>query len=156
MYRAIKNQLKRNKKVQDEYATSIRHGYDGYHCSLSRFLEELRKSERNKDSVIFRETIGWEPRVRLSWDKPRSFSPQEAADYIERRNLLSDHWNYFESRWQIFSGREQIQHYFDIDFYHTTFPLGSMQIEEMTHKIIIDYLLTKMAEENRLQKPTSK
>mgnify|MGYP001594600272 CR=1 FL=1 len=104
----------------------------GYHYSLSDFLNVLRRERANKNIVIFRETIGWKPRVKFSWDKPQSFSPTETADYIEKRNLLTDHWAHFESRWQVISGRGHEQHYFDIDIYHTDFPRGYLEIGRLT------------------------
>lgn len=141
MYRTIENMLKRRKKVQDKHATSTGRGYDSYHCSLSRFLEELVKSERNKDSVIFRETTGWKPKAIFSWDKPQFFSPQKAANYVKERHLLDDPFLYFESRWQIYSGRGEEQHYFDIDIYHTTYCMGSKEIGRLKKKITLDYLM---------------
>ncbi len=162
MYRPIKNLLKGRKKVKDESARShtyrritdhtslgVEFHYDAncpdysFYYSLSHFLEILKGEKESKDLVIFRETHGWEPRIKFSWNKPQSFSPQEAADYIVERKLLDDHWNHYESRWQIYSGRGQEQHYFDIDIYLTTFPMGSMEIGGLMKKITLDCLLSR-------------
>lgn len=145
MYRKIKNRLKGRKKVKNEFGHSET-DLGGYHHSLSNFIEMLRKGNEDLGLVIWKETIGWEPHIKLFWGKPQSFSPQEAADYIERRNLLSDVWNYFESRWQVFSDRGQEQHYFDINIYG--YPSGIycqyfMPEKKLKHKITIDYLVSK-------------
>ncbi len=141
MYRPTKNMLKGRKKIKDERGTSINYS-GGYAYSLSQFLERLKR-EREETLVIWRETLEWKPCVKFSWNKPQIFSPQEAADYVERRKLLSDNWNYFESRWQIYSSKSEEQHYFDIDIYHTTFPMGSLEVGELKHKVTLECLLTK-------------
>ena len=152
MYRTLKNMLQGKKKVKDECGATHRSFPDSYllghsqtyHRSLEQFIILLRRGrEDGTKSVTWRETVGWEPRVKFSWDKPRSFSPREAANYIEERHLLSDVWNHFESLWQIYARRGQEQHYFDIHIYDTTFPMGSVEIGELKHKITLEYLLTK-------------
>ena len=150
MYRTIKNMLRGRKKVKDECGAThcsfpdsylLGHSYT-YHRSLEQFIIVLRRGRENSTkSVTWRETVGWEPRVKFSWDKPQVFSPQE-ADYIERRKLLSDNWNHFESRWQIYSSENEAQHYFDIGIYHTTFPMGSLEVGKLKHKVTLDCLLT--------------
>ena len=144
--------LKGRKKVKDKCGAThcsipdsylLGHSYT-YHRSLEQFIIVLRRGrEDGTKSVTWRETVGWEPRVKFSWDKPQSFSPREAANYIEERHLLSDVWNHFESLWQIYARRGQEQHYFDIHIYDTTFPMGSVEIGELKHKITLEYLLTK-------------
>lgn len=162
MYRLIKNKPRGRNKTKDERGTTniwcelesytslgvlFFRRYWGhsqsYHNLLSHFLEVLRRQRDQTGSVIWQETIGWKPRIKFSWDKPQSFSPQEAADYVEKRKLLSDNWNYFEGRWQIYSSKSEEQHYFDIDIYHTTFPMGSLEVGELKHKVTLECLLTK-------------
>lgn len=152
MYRTSKNLLKGRKKVKDEFGTThcsipnsclLGHSHT-YHRSLEHFLEILRRSKTDTGGlVIFNETIGWEPHLKFSWNKPQFFSPKDAAEYIERRKLLTDVWNHFESRWQIYAGKGLEQHYFDIQIYNTTFPMGSVEIGELKHKITLECLLAK-------------
>lgn len=156
MYRLIKNRLKGRKKIKDERSASyvwsklvnpIAYGVVPYHQhawhpdmsyydSLWQFREELFRWRKDDTKlVIWNEAVGWKKQSQ------QFFSPQETIDYILEKNLFSNNFKRFKSRWQIYLGT-QVQHYFDIDIYDMNFDkFGHWENRGFDRRITIDCLL---------------